>query len=213
MVAGMVVIASVSGIFHVARSQGAFKAHVSVSCMFIGTIGEECSLYVDGEIVASRRLNPAQPQTYNGQQVDQCSFNIEVVANRKHDFRVMSTEGELSNKVTEFTQFGKGTTVYLSTFGNKTNITVKGLFTGNNSSPAASLYIDGVLVETQHGEVPNRMEYEFTEEVYLRRHYIVKVMAYSYWEGELSNQTLVYVDRLPVNVSLDLGHPDRKSVV
>ncbi len=194
---GVVIIASVGGFFFMADSAGVFNADVGINGYAEGSNATEVSLYIDGSLAATEQIAQSN-YMYNDNYF--YFYGIHVKANTEHTFQAITSNGEESQTVTEYTRFGEITWISLNIVKPKTSVIIRGYYNGTGTA-YATLYIDGQTSGStwvNHGEV-----FFLSQQVEQNRSHVFMV----HTENNLQNYTKsaeVYVGAAETTIWLNL---------
>jgi len=197
VVTGMIIIASVGGFFYLAGSAGIFNAEVGVNGYAEGSNATEVSLYIDGSLAATEQITQSNSM-YNDDYF--YFYGIHVKANTEHEFQAITSNGEESQTVTEYTRFGETTWISLNIVKPKTSVIIRGYYNGTGTA-YATLYIDGQTSGStwvNHGEV-----FFLSQQVEQNRSHVFMV----HTENSLQNYTRsaeVYVGAAETTIWINL---------
>jgi len=203
IITGVIIVASVGCLFVTASYVGLINAEVYVSGSVQGSNATHCSLYVDGAKVATNNLGGS----YYGSYGNYFSFyDIEVKANMEHEFKVITSEGEESDAVTEYTPFGERTSVSLNIVRKEVSVHIRGNYQGTNSSLVVYCYADNQWAGMEQVNYPSQTDYYFTAVVYEKSTHTFRLDVQSPYYGSIAtNQTTVYVGSTSMTIYMDVG--------
>jgi len=209
LITGILIAASVGAVFITADRAGMITASVRVSGNAQGSNATQCHLYVDGEKVKTTSLGSGGYYDYDYYYSNRYySFNVDVKANREHEFQVITSEGEESESVVENVPFGRSTYVSLNIVMKMVDVIVRGNYTGNRSSVGITLYVnnnyEGYMTVNNMGS----SQFIFSTEQFGNRLCTFKLEAKltSYPNTILStNQTAVYLGSSLATIYMDVG--------
>ncbi|MFO7618751.1 MAG: hypothetical protein R6W91_03750 [Thermoplasmata archaeon] len=203
-ITGIIIVASVGGVFISADYVGLIKADVSVSGYIQNSNATSCSLFVDGIKESTKSLG-GDYYSYNNQYYN--FYDVEVEANQEHEFKVVTSEGEESETMTEYTSFGQRSHVSINIIRKIVSVTVRGSYQGTNYSQILYCYADDETVGTKQINYPGQTTYSFTARVYEKATHIFRLAIQSSPYGGVvaTNQTAVYVGSSSMTIEMNVG--------
>ena len=142
IITGIIIVASVGGVFQVASSVGMISANVTVSGYVEYSDADQVFLFIDGIKVDTNTMGNGYYDYYY--QNSYSFYNIEVKANAEHTFQVVTSDSEESPILSEYTPFGEPTYLSINIVEQKTRVNVDGTYNGNSSySVNMYFYVDG----------------------------------------------------------------------
>lgn len=211
VITGMIIIASVGGVFITMNSLGMMTAEISIYGQVSGTNASSCFLYVDGVKVATFNFiysdNYGYNSDYDGYNDRYFSFySIKVKANTEHEFQVITSDGEESITETLYTQFADSTDLTINITKPLVVLNIMGNYTGNVSCYIVTCYVDNENVGSSGIDYPNQLCYGFTARVYENGYHIIRLEANLNYTGFASNQATIYVGTETVNYYMDIDN-------
>lgn len=203
VVTGIVIVASVGGIFMAADSVGLISTTVSVTGQVQGSNATQCELFVDGVSVDTAYIS-GYPYEYYQYNRNYYFYNVKVKANADHDFQVITSLGEKSDIVTEYTPYSESTRISLSIVKKQVQVTVRGEYKGNvTGTTSVSLYVNENSMGNDMVSSSNP-EFSITAMVYENCYYTFRLTASNYYYEQLTNVTTVYVGSVPMTITMDI---------
>lgn len=200
IITGVVIVASVGGVFQVANSAGIFSANVYVNGYVEYSVADQVFLFIDGIKADTNTMGNGYYDYYY--QNSYSFYNIDVKANEEHTFQVITSDSEESNIITEYTPFGESTHISINIVVQKTRVYVEGTYKDNNSgSVNVALYVDGASLDNYY-VYGNGDTYSFSAEVAQNQEHMFKVQTTGY--NMYSNQTNVYIGTVVETITMDL---------
>ncbi len=202
MVTGLIIVASVATVFAAADYAGMITAEVSVYGSAPTSNATACYLYVDGVKVDTDYFDYYDYSYIYDRYFS--FYDVRVKANVEHEFQVITSDGEESNLITEYTPYGEYTYISLSIVNPEVSLKVQGSYKGNVSCNRISFYLDSEYISQYYVTYPGYTDYLFTTTVYENSYHTILLRAYDYYTQVGTNQTAVYIGSESLTFQMDL---------